>query len=425
MLKNLSFIKPFYFHDFKFLYLAETNVYIAIWMSSMVFGVIATHMKGNSPFHVGLIGFGFNIPMLFGPFIGVLIDRYQRSSILQVVTAVLLFAAVIMATLLLKHLLNYWLMLLLVLIYGFAGAFYYPAMVTNTHDIITDPHIIGNGISLVNSTNRIMMFIGYSLGGIFLTYFNEQFTFWFNALLFLLGFIFLTQILTRVQLPKEHKSAISELISGLHYLKTSTPTLVILVPMALMGLFIWPYIFQMPVVNRYYLHGTSGTLGLLMAIGGIGGTLGAFLISARRSTLYLNRLFIIALLVLALGMFLLAFSRSFVYTAALLFLIDFCLMIAFTISVIFIQLITPNEYLGRLMGIVTMVSFGTLPIGSIILYGGIGEPFGVMTAFVVAAVILLIGTIWYIKQIPIIRKFAAPIFVEKGLLERESELKKI
>lgn len=424
-MKNSAFIKPFKYQDFCRLFYSEIFFYIPAWMAIMVFGLIATHIKGNSHFYVGLIGFCFNIPMVLGPFIGVVIDRFQRITILKIASLFAMLAAVCMALLLNKSWLNFWIVLVDVLIYGFCCAFYYPAMLTGISDIIDDVNIIGNGISLANSTNRVMMFFGYGLGGILVNYFNEQSSFWFNAVSFLLSFLFLIRITSKTSLPKEKNSPFSELKSGLFFIKNSPPVFAVIILLSLMGLLAWPYLFQAPIVNRYYLQGTASTLGLLLAIGGIGGTLGAFLMSARKNPLGLNKIFISATIVLALSMVLLALCRSVYLAMPVLFLLDFCLMITLTTGIIIIQQIVPKEYLGRIMGIISMASFGTIPIGSVVFYGSLGEFFGVMNAFVVAAIILLLGAIWYLKQLPAIRQYAAPIFIKKGLLETIDEAYKI
>lgn len=423
--KNIPFISPFYYRDFRYLFSSETCFYIPAWMAAMVFGLIATHIKGNSPFYVGLVGFGFNVPMLFGPFIGVMVDRWQRSKILKIASLISMVSATIMALLLLKGWPNFWVMLSLVLVYGFCGAFYYPAILTNTHDIIADPQVVGNGVSIVNSNNRIMMFFGYGLGGILVTYFSEGATFWFNAILYLFSFLLLTRIVTQAQLPQEKKSALTELKAGFSFIGSAPPVLVIVIVLGVIGFLAWPYLFQIPVVNRYYLHGTPATLGLLLAIGGVGGTLGSFLMSARKSSLQLNRLFLGSTVLLGISMILLALCRSVTYAVPVLFILDFCLMITLTVGIVFIQLVVPKDYIGRIMGVVSMVSFGTIPLGSVIFYGAIGEPFGVRTAFIVAGIILILSALWYIKQLPKIRQYAAPLFIEKGLLKDISDANKI
>lgn len=424
-LKNIPFLSPFQYRDFRYLFFSEICFYIPAWMAVMVFGLIATHLKGNSPFYVGLVGFGFNLPMLLGPFIGIIVGRYQRSKILKIASIIAMIAAIVMASILIKGWPNFWLMFLIVLIYGFCAAFYYPAILTYAHDIIDDPKIVGNGISLVNSTNRIMMFFGYGLGGFLVTYFSEQSTFWFNAILYFLSFLFLIRMFTQVKLPEEKKSALAELKSGFTYIKNSPPVFAIVIMLSITGLLVWPYLFQIPVVNRYYLHGTPATLGFLLAIGGVGGTVGALLMSARKSSLRLNRIFLISMVLLAFSLILLALCRSVFWATPVLFLLDFCLIVSLTVGIIFVQQVMPKEYIGQIMGVISMVSFGTIPIGSVIFYGGIGEPFGIMTAFFIAGIILLLAALWYIKQLPKIRQYAAPIFVEKGLLKNINELNKI
>ena len=77
------------------------------------------------------------------------------------------------------------------------------------------------------------------------------------------------------------------------------------------------------------------------------------------------------------------------------------------------------------MSVVAMLSFGTIPIGSVIFYGGIGELIGIMPTFFVNAIILLCGLIWFFTQLPTIRRSIVKLFVEKKLIGSEEEINQI
>lgn len=424
---KLTFLRPFIYRDFRAIYFSEVCFFLPAWMAAMAFGLIATHIKGNSPLYVGLIGFGFNLPMLFGPFIGVIVDRIQRITIMKITSITTLIAAIIMGALLIEGLPNYWIMFVLVLVYGFGCAFYYPSILTANNDIIDDANIQANGISLINSTNRIVMFLGYALGGIFITIFSEGFTFWFNAILYILSFIALSFATTsKAEISiKEERAVFKELKVGFKYLQNNKAALAVIIILGITGLLAWPYLFQMPVVNRYYLSGTPATLGLLLAIGGIGGTLGGFLISARKKSIYLTHYFIGSTLLLVISIILFSLSRTVFWAAPTVFLLDFSLLINLTVGIIFVQTVVAKEFQGRIMGIVSMVTFGTIPIGSTLFYGGVGEPFGVMVAFFIAAILILISIIIFWLFIKKIRQSAVSAFLAKNLIADEREVAKI
>ncbi|STX30224.1 permease of the major facilitator superfamily [Legionella beliardensis] len=418
---HLPFIKPFTYKEFRFLYASELFFFTSVWMAGMVFGLIVTHIKGNSPFYAGLIGFGFNLPMLLGPLSGAIVDRYSRPIIMRIVSLSGFAAALAMAIILLFGWPNFWVMLFLVLIYGFSQCFYFPAIVTNVADIIPDQNTIGNATSLINSTNRVVMFFGYGLGGFLISYCSEGATYWFNALLFLASFVCLLAVHNKATITETKKSVLEEMKAGLVYVKNSLPVFIIVILLGIIGLLGWPYLFLVPVVNRYYLGGTPGTLGLLLAVGGIGGTLGAFYMSARKSVLGLNRIFIIATAILIISMLGLAFCRSILWAMPMLFFIDLGLMLTLTAGMVFIQQLVPAEFQGRVIGIITMVSFGTIPIGSTLFYGLVGSVFNVMIAFGIAAIILLLALGWYIQKLPAIRRIAAPVYVDKGIIKTVDE----
>lgn len=422
---RLPIAQPFRSPNFRFIYFSEIVFFLAAWMAAMVFGVIATHLKGNSPFYVGLVGFAFNLPMLFGPFIGVIIDRKSRPAIMRIFSLVPMVAAVVMAVFLAVQLEWFWFMFLLVLCCGVSTTFYYPAILTAVNDVIEDPNSSATGVGLVNSTNRIVMFFGYALAGWLIVRFNEQATFWVDALLFLLSFIFLLQVRYKIEVPKSDVSVKQDLLLGIKYTYNHFPALAIIIVLAAAGLLAWPYIFQMPVVNRYYLGGTPASLGMIMAVGGLGGTLAGFLMSMRKTTLHLTRLLYGSTIGLGLTMLMFGLIRDYYLGLILVFLLDFFLMMTLTVGTIFLQRIIDKSFQGRVLGLVSMVSFGFIPVGSALFYGTVGELFNVMVAFSIAGVLIMATGVWFWLKSREIRQLVVDRFVEQQIISGPDQLNKI
>jgi hypothetical protein len=81
------------------------------WMWNIAIGWLALILT-DSPFFVGLVGFTAGIPtLLFGPFGGVLIDKFSRKTILIIAQTVIAITATVVAALLFLDLLQPWMLL--------------------------------------------------------------------------------------------------------------------------------------------------------------------------------------------------------------------------------------------------------------------------------------------------------------------------
>ena len=420
--KNSQLLWPFHYRDFNLLLTGECFYRSAIWMTSLVFGILATRIKGDSTFYVGLIGFGFNIPMLFlMPVTGVLADRIVRLKILKWVQVIFMVPALVMALVLLEGLPNYWLMLAMVLLFGVGFAVGNPALLSIVHDIVLEPKVLGGALSIFISSSRIFQFVGYGLGGILFAVFGAGFCFWLSIGTYLITLFILFFVRTRVKIEHPDKpNFLQDVKEGFLFVKSFFPVWVVIALVILNGFIVWPYIFQMPIVNKYYLGGTPATLGLLLALGGAGGAIGGLIVAFRKNTRHLTHLIIISSGVISVSLLLLTFCRQVSVAAPLMFTLDFGLSMLMIVSNVFVQHLTPNEKRGRVMSIFAMGNIGMIPLGSLVFYGGLGEWLGPMWMFFIGGVIFLVAIALFIVVLPQIRQEAMPIFVQKGLIEADA-----
>lgn len=150
---------------------------------------------------------------------------------------------------------------------------------------------------------------------------------------------------------------------------------------------------------------------MLMTASGVGSLSAFFRLTAKLDRPAMRRNLIVGLSLLGFG--LIAFSFSRVYAVSLVFgLIIGLGMILYSISTnMLIQTTLKDEYRGRVMSLFTLMLVGTFPVGSFIM-GTVGERFGAPNAVRIAGIICLLGAIWVIHRLRVIRlreeKQAAP-----------------
>ncbi len=92
---------------------------------------------------------------------------------------------------------------------------------------------------------------------------------------------------------------------------------------------------------------------------------------------------------------------------------------------VFMQQLAPDAKRGRIMSFYMLGNVGTIPIGSLIFYGGLGEWLGPTTMFFIGGIIFFIAIGLFTLKLKAIRQQACPIFMKKELLKSRDQLNKI
>jgi predicted MFS family arabinose efflux permease len=152
----------------------------------------------------------------------------------------------------------------------------------------------------------------------------------------------------------------------------------------------------MPIYATDVLHLGPGGFGVLMAAPGLGAVIGTLTIASLGNIQRKGLLLFAALLALGVTMMLLALSRSFPLSLALLVLLGGFQMTYMTTNQTLLQLSTPDQFRGRVMGIY-MLNQGLLPLGSLVagtLADLSGAPFAVT---VMGAMVLVLAGLAFVR----------------------------
>jgi MFS family permease len=155
-----------------------------------------------------------------------------------------------------------------------------------------------------------------------------------------------------------------------------------------------------PLLARYALGSEAVGLGLLFSGMGCGAVSAALTLAARRDAT--EQTLLRGAMALALLLALLGLSRSFLVTAVLMFGLGAANVIVSSTANTRIQLITPPELRGRVLGLFFLVFVGLMPLGGLTI-GALSEHFGVQVAMISCAAICaagVLGAMMYARRIP-------------------------
>jgi MFS family permease len=349
---------------------------------------------------LGLIALSLALPMLiFSLYGGIIADRAQKRYVLlagQSASGILALGIAISITIgsiTVTHL----------IVAGIIQGTIMGLMMPSRQAII--PEIVGekglmNAISLNAAGMNMNRLIAPGLAGFLIGWLGIQGVYYAMAALYLIAICFIFALKPTFSTFAETKSNWEDLKEGVHYIRSNSTVLGLLLLTLLMVLLSVPFQFLLPIFTEDILHVGPEGLGILFSMSGVGALVGSLIIASLDNA-NRGRLFLLSGLILAIS--LIAFSISTWYLVSLLIILPIGLGNAgrMAISNTLVQSYTDDIHRGRVMSIY-MMEFGLMSLSTFAV-SIISEFVGIQWSIGGAAAILLIISVYYLKFVPSIR----------------------
>lgn len=356
----------------------------------------------NSTLALGFVSFANGIPRLFLSMLaGAIADRFDRRRLMFLCSLLDLVVAFVFATLVFKNLVEIWHILVIVLA---SSVFSTLNLVTRQAVIpeIVSRQNVGNAVALNSTVRGTTQILGQSLAGLLIALIGVAAVLYVHSAAYLAMLIALLLMRLPAVLGRSRSRGIRhDLGEGFHYVwgrkDLLSLILLALVPMTM----IQPYRTLMPVFARDVLSVGPEGYGILMAAPGVGAILAAVGVAAmnphRHGTIMLASLVLTSV---AIATF--ALSTSFPAALVALVLVGFVFNVYRISNVTLLQLLTPRELMGRVMGMYH-ADRGLMPIGSLLL-GGLAAALSAPLAVTLGAVVCGVLTLGLIVFRPSLRR---------------------
>jgi MFS family permease len=403
-------------HNYRLYFFGQGISLIGTWMQNIALSWLVYRLTG-SVFLLGLIGFTSQIPtFILTPFTGVLTDRHNRLKIMTIAQVFFMLQALTMALLVLLNLIAVWHIIVLSIVFGIISAFDAPARQSLVVDLIDNPKNLGNAIALNSALFNGARLIGPAIAGIIIAVAGEGICFLLNTASFIAVIIALLliripakQVITQ---NSDFKKSFSE---GFHYTFRSVPIRTLIILLAILSLFAFPFMVLLPAYAKEILHGSSDTLGFLMSGMGAGALLGAIIMAARKTVLGLGKIISINIGLLGLAVVLSSFSQTMLFSLIVLFFGGLSMILSLAAINTMLQTIADEDKRGRVMSFYAMALMGTQPIGNL-LAGTIASGIGIRHTLLIGGIIAMLATLWFEFNRRSMRKYVRTIYVTKGIL---------
>ena len=376
---------------------------VGTWMQSTAQGYLIYQITG-SPFYLGLVGFVGGAPsLLFTLFGGVIADRLPRRMLLVITQTSMMVLAFILAVLTFTHTVQTWHILVLAFLLGVANAFDAPARTSFVLELVSRENMT-NAIALNSTMFNIATVVGPSVAGLTYAAIGPAWCFTLNGLSFIAVIVAL--LLMRIKLepkPVRRAAALAELGEGIRYVLKNRMILSLIGSVGIISIFGIGMMNLLPAWATDVLHGDVTTNGWLVSARGLGSMISALMLAYWGLRKLRGRMWTAGTFVMPVMLFVFAWIRLVPLSLVALLGVGWGFMMVTNNAQAVVQSLVPDNLRGRVMGVYTLVFFGSMPIGALLAgtaAGKIGEPITVMAG----AVLLLVMAIAAWIFLPEIRK---------------------
>ena len=388
--------------DFKKLWFIGTTGMSMRWIEQIALGFYVYQITKDE-FLVGLVFFFRNIPMLlFGAFIGVISDEFDKKNILKITLLITTVVYLLLTISSFLDQLSYFQICCGAFVAGLAWSFDFPIRRSLLSEIV-DKRLYPSAIGLDMTSSNIARVIGPILAGIVLQQVSLFPIYLFGTAMFLMAFIACTKVEAKRIIKEENSNSLSllfnDLIEGIKYIFTSNILITVLVVTIIMNFLVFTYQSQLTVLVQTNLSDLPIILGVLAALEGLGATLGTLMIAnfpmKRGMMIFLSGSFLFGICIIAF-----VFSKVFFVSILLMIIGGFGMAGFGTLQSILIISASDQKIRGRVLGILA-ITIGTQPIGAFILgyysreYGSVNA---VKISVLIAMILLIAVTILYLGK---------------------------
>lgn len=414
--ENKSLFPALRSRNYRLFFAGQGVSLIGTWMTQIATVWLVYHLT-QSAFMLGIVGFTGQIPsFVLAPFGGAFVDRFPCYRILIGTQILAMVQSLALAALALSGVIEIWHVLALSLFQGIINAVDAPARQVFVFELVEQREDLANAIAINSTMFNGARLIGPALGGLLIARVGEAYCFLIDGLSYIAVIV---ALLAMRFVPKEITASagnhFQKIVEGFTYAFSSPPIRSILLLSGLVSLMGMQYAVLVPVFADKILKGDAQTLGFLMAASGVGAIFGGIYLATRQSVVGLGKFIVASPSILGVGLLIFALSRFLPLSLFAMLLIGLGTILQISAGNIILQTIVDDDKRGRVMSLYTMSFLGMTPFGNL-LGGTLGDRIGVTDTLIIAGIVCILGSIYFSRQLPALKKIVYKIYERKGII---------
>ncbi len=316
----------------------------------------------NSGTALGLVTALQYLPILFfGPYGGVIADRFSKRKILYLTQSGAGILALILGGLVASGQVTLWMVYVLAACLGLINTIDNPTRQSFVVEMVGEDQL-KNAVTLYSSLVNLSRVIGPAIAGALITFVGLAPCFIINGV----SYAAVVIMLWHMRVGELHSSpplrqAKGQLREGFHYV-TSTPVLRnTLIMLAIIGTLTYEFQVSLPLIAEFTFHGDASSYAFLTATMGIGAVLGGIFIAGQKQVLpskLVKGAFLFGVSVLVA-----AFMPSLALAGFVMVLVGICSIYFTSLGNSILQLESSPQMRGRVMAFWSIAFLGSTTIG--------------------------------------------------------------
>jgi MFS family permease len=366
---------------------------IGTWMQQVAQAWLVLQLTGD-PIWLGIVATAQFLPvMVFGLFAGVAADAFPKRRVLIGTQVSMMILAAILAALVIANVVQVWMIVGLAFLLGIANAVDMPVRQSFAVELVGREEV-GPAVALNSAMFNGARVVGPAAAGLAIGAFGVAAAFVLNAVSFLAVIVGLwlmdehdLKIGARIARPTSARAVVRNLTEGLSYVRRTRIVLLATVVVGTVATVGMNFGVLIPAFAQRDLQSDATGYGFLMAASGVGSLLAALrlVFGGRPQPIRLAT----GALILGVASVLLAASRIFTLSLALMVVIGFGSILMAATANTTIQLAVPDHLRGRVMSVYTTVFSASVPIGGLAM-GAVASGLGASVAIAVGGVLSVV-----------------------------------
>jgi MFS family permease len=372
-----------FIHDFRLLWMASVLTSLAVQIRN-VSNLYQVYQLSGSAFMLGLTGFLETLPfIIFGLFAGAVADAFDRKKVLLVTMALQLIPGVAMALLTYTDAVQVWHIYTLGFLGAFVDVFNWPARAALVPRLVP-PGLMMNAVTINSMIIQTSFLVGPALAGVCIDHTGLVMTYSISTLLLVpaIGSILSLRTSGKVE-GRKRQVNLRSIIEGVEFIWIQR----IILSLFLLDFGVTLVGFYRPILPIFaadvFNMGASG-LGLLYAAPSAGSLLGSMALLMAGDIRQKGIAVVLAAVGFAASLALLGVSKWFWLAVAAVIILGITDSISVAIRRTVVQLLAPNEMLGRANSLITVFAQTTNGLGALLA--------GAAAQFIGAPNALLVGS---------------------------------
>jgi MFS family permease len=397
--REVGRLAAFEYRDFRLFWISLFVSNVGTWMQMTATNWLLYELT-DSPIQLGLNGVFRAVPaIVLGLISGTFADRYDRRRLLLSTQFVLALLALGLGVLDHSGNIQPWQIYAFTFFSSTVGSFDGPARQALFPSLVPRS-VLPNAVALNSLLWKGAALLGPTLGGIAISLMGTAGAFYANAASFLVVVIALLLMRASASAPQRNRDFFSETKAGFSYIISRPIILGVMIMEGVSSVFGLDHAMLTIFASDVLRVGADG-FGFLQSARGLGAVIGSSLFITMGQRPHQGRILFVSAILYGIGFALFGLSPSFALSLLFLAFVGATDTIWSAARATILQMITPEKFRGRVMGVFQLSNRGLHPLGQTetgLVVPLLGAPMATFFGGLLVSVVTLI-TVWRVPEI--------------------------